>query len=113
MKFCLIISCNPNSSLSYTALKFAESIIKLNYQISTIFFLSDGVYHSLKSNNKEDNFWHDWLKLMTSNNIKLLTCSSANIKRGINIDNHKSDIKIAGLGELIIAMQESQRVIKF
>tara|TARA_R110000868_G_C10444341_1_gene725695 strand:- start:174 stop:515 length:342 start_codon:yes stop_codon:yes gene_type:complete len=113
MKFCLIISCNPSSNLSYTALKFAKSVIKLNHQISTLFFLSDGVYHSLKSNNKEDIFWHDWLKLMAINKIKLLTCSSANIKRGINIDNTSSYIKIAGLGELIIAMQESQRVIKF
>jgi len=112
MKFCIIISCNPNTNLSYTALQFSKSVLDLKHQISLIFFQGDGVYHALKTNNKEDKNWHEWLSLMGHNDIKLINCSSANIKRGLEIKGN-SPIKVAGLGELIIAIKESDKVMKF
>jgi len=112
MKYCIIISCNPNTNLSHTALQFSKSVLDLKHQISLIFFQGDGVYHSLRVNNKDDKDWLEWLNLMSQNNVKLINCSSANIKRGLEIKDN-SLIKVAGLGELIMAIKESDKVMKF
>lgn len=112
MKFSIIISSSPSSNLTNTAIEYSQSILELQHEISLVFFQGDGVYNALRSNNKEDEVWQNWLKLLQDKNIKLLSCSSANIKRGL-ILNKDSIIKISGLGDLIMAMQESDKVIKF
>lgn len=103
MKYSIIISCNPNTESSNQAFEFIKSLLATNNQILIIFFQGDGVYHALNS---------EWLNLTKNQNINLVNCSTASIKRNLTIDNN-SNIKISGLGELIMAIKNSDKVIKF
>lgn len=128
MLFTLLIHSSPYASQgTLSALHFCRAALKRNHQIQRVFFYGDGVYNANYLNTlpqDEINLTQEWTRLAQEEQIELLICVAAAIKRGImdqqeakryekNDTNCAPAFQIAGLGQLIDACIDSDRVITF
>ena len=128
MKFSVVIYSAPyTSEAAASALRFSETLISEGHDIYRLFFFSDGVHNANKlavTPQDEVNLQAAWDELITSNKLDSVVCVSSAIKRGILDDNEarkhelsseslKPSSKIAGLGQLVDAYINSDRVINF
>lgn len=128
MKFSVVIYSAPyTSEAAASALRFSETLISEGHDIYRLFFFSDGVHNANKlavTPQDEVNLQAAWDELITSNKLDSVVCVSSAIKRGILDDNEarkhelsleslKPSFKIAGLGQLVDAYINSDRVINF
>jgi len=108
-------------------LHFAQQLLIQGHEIYRLFFFGDGVHNANKLavvSQDETHIQQQWDKLITSNNIDSIVCVSSALKRGI-IDLEESNrhelesvslfdsSKIAGLGQLIDASINSDRLVNF
>jgi len=128
MIYTLHITHAPHSSkTAMTALLFARKLVERKHTISRIFFSGDGVYNGNALcivPQDEINIPLAWQKLAQDNDIELIVCISSALKRGI-IDkteaqryekqqhNLLSGFEISGLGQLIEAAVNSDRLVTF
>ncbi|MCB1616610.1 MAG: sulfurtransferase complex subunit TusD [Pseudomonadales bacterium] len=128
MKFTLVIQSSPvNTEGSLTALRFAEALIANNQQIYRVFLTSDGVLNTsalTQMPQGENNLPELWHKFAKDNHIEIVACISAALKRGVinsaeanryqkESSNMFDDTVLAGLGEYVDALKESDRVVCF
>ena len=128
MKFSLLVMAAPYSTQSHlSALKFAKACLASNHQIYRIFFYNDGVLSAsqLQSPPQDEiNIHHEWQALAQNNNIDLVTCIAAALKRGIldkdearryQKDQHNisEPFELSGLGQLLDAQIHSDQVVTF
>jgi tRNA 2-thiouridine synthesizing protein D len=112
---------------SLSAYHFAQAALKSGHTIYRVFFYHDGVYNASNINIVPQNE-HDipklWADLATANNIDLIVCIAAALRRGIvNEDEAKryelptSNVRkpfvLSGLGQLVEAGIQSDRLITF
>ncbi len=128
MKYSLLILAAPYSTQSVgTALRFCKAAIASQHQIERVFFYHDGVNcGNLLSSPPSDevDLPEEWRQLATENNIDLVLCVASALRRGI-LDskeatrydkpsaNTQAPFEISGLGQLIDACQQSDRMITF
>lgn len=128
MKFSIVVYAAPYSSQAAgSALQFAKCLLNEGHEIYRLFFFSDGVHNSNKliiAPQDEQNIPSEWHKLIENFEIDSVACVSSAIKRGILneqearryelSDNTLMDSsEIAGLGQLIDAMMNSDRTVHF
>ena len=128
MKFSLVINGAPWSSPSaLSALHFAEAALASGHQIYRLFFYQDGalVGSSLcVPPQDEEDIPARWQVFIQENDLDAVVCAASALKRGIldNAENERygksgSNLRqgfaISGLGQLIDAAQQSDRVINF
>jgi len=128
MKFAIVIYAAPYSSqAAQTALYFARAVLSQGHEIYRVFFFGDGVHNtnSLAVVAQDDqNLQRAWDKLIRDNSIDSIVCVTSAIKRGIldaaeakryNLKNVSllDSSEIAGLGQLIDATTNSDRVVNF
>lgn len=128
MKFTLVIYSAPYSNeAANSALRFAHSLIDEGHDIYRLFFFSDGVHNASRmaiSAQDEINIPAQWHELISRYELDSVACVSSAIKRGI-LDTREASryeldtvsindsTEIAGLGQLIDASLNSDRVISF
>lgn len=128
MKFSIVIYSAPYSSESAgTALRFAKSLIEQGHELYRLFFFGDGVHNTSKLTvvaQDELNLQQQWNELIQEHSIDSVICVSSALRRGVlnqtEADRHERGMasafessEVAGLGQLIDATLNSDRVINF
>lgn len=128
MKISIVINGAPYSSPSaLSALQFAESVLASGHEIYRLFFYQDGVLNASSlcvPPQDEVDIPARWESLIRENNIDAVVCAASALKRGIldkaeaeryekPADNLRPGFIISGLGQMIDASQQSDRLISF
>ena len=128
MKFSLAIYAAPYSSqASATALKFAQTLLADGHELYRVFFYGDGVHNGSQLNQPpqdESNLHLDWQLLAKKHQLDLVVCIAAALRRGIldqgeakryqkHADNLGEPFELSGLGQLVDACVNSDRIITF
>lgn len=128
MKLSLAIYGAPGSSQAPdTAYLFAEAALAAGHEIYRLFFYMDGVHNATvlaTPPQDEQNIPERWSELIKEHNIDAVVCIAAALRRGV-LDQSEADryeksasnladgFTLSGLGQLIDAGIESDRLITF
>ena len=128
MKFGILVSEGPYThQAADTAYNFATAAIEKGHEIMRIFFYHDGVNNGtrLTTPPQDDrNIVNRWTELAEKHNIDLVVCVAAAQRRGIadadeakrnkkDADNIAPGFRISGLGQLIEAGIQCDRLVTF
>ena len=115
------------TSASINALCFTQAALASGHQVICVFFYQDGVYNSTDLSlpaYDENDVISDWKQLAQSNQVPLVNCVSAALRRGIvgEQDAHDNGLShwnvgksfiMGGLGELVTGIESADRLISF
>ncbi len=128
MKFSILVSEGPYThEAADTAYNFTKAALEKGHEIFRIFFYHDGVNNGtrLATPPQDDrNIVNRWSTLAQEHDIDLVLCVAAAQRRGIadadearrngkDADNMAPGFRISGLGQLIEAGIEADRLITF
>ena len=128
MKFAIIVYGAPYSSEGcLTALKFTEAVLNEGHEVLRVFFYHDGVYTAnrlIAPPQDEPDVAAMWETLGQDNGLDLVACIASCLRRGIideneasrygkKNDNLREGFSISGLGQLIDAALNADRLITF
>ncbi|MCY4128768.1 MAG: sulfurtransferase complex subunit TusD [Gammaproteobacteria bacterium] len=121
MQISILVQGSPTSTRAcHTALDFANSVVDSEHDIFRVFFYQDAVTigaRYLDTSPDEPNLQSRWVALGKHQNFELVLCVSAAQRRGISQDVDHDTIAdgfaVSGLGQLIEAMLESDRLVSF
>lgn len=117
MKFGILVNEGPfTHQASDSAYRFAAAAIGKGHEVSRVFFYNDGVYNSnrLSEPQTDDrNLVTLWSELAKENNIDLVVCIAAALRRGIKDEVLQDGFRISGLGQLVEAGIENDRLVVF
>ncbi|PIE43077.1 MAG: sulfurtransferase complex subunit TusD [Gammaproteobacteria bacterium] len=128
MKYSIVINHSANQSDSpSTALAFAKELIHQKHQIYRVFLYQQAVelaneYQQLATD--EEDISTQWRLFSEEHNLDVVVCIAAALRRGVvdkneaerytkNGNNCTEHFELAGLGQLIDAVVQSDRVISF
>lgn len=125
MKLNILINAAPTTESAYTAYRFVETALKQGHIITQVFFYQEAVHTAsrpLIPPADEPHLHTLWVDLAHTYALDLLVCVAAALRRGV-IDQAQAKhpgestvavpFQMAGLGQLIEAMNESDRCITF
>lgn len=128
MKITVVVHTAPWShQASSTALRFCEAALQAGHDIRQLFFYYDGVHNaSALAVPAQDEFDIPaaWQNLIRQHDIDTVACVSSALKRGIlnagearryerDASNLSTAVDLSGLGQLIEATVQSDRVVNF
>jgi tRNA 2-thiouridine synthesizing protein D len=128
MKASIVIYSAPVASQApYQALQFAKAWLNAGNHIERVFFYADAVWTAnagMASPSDEFNACDNWSIWATENNIDLVVCIAAALRRGIvdtaeakrfnrSIHNLAAPFRLGGLGELVEMSLISDRLVSF
>ena len=128
MKFSVVVYAPPYSNeAAASALKFSRAVIAKGLSIYLIYFFSDCVNIAISlaiTPQDEINLQAEWHDLIDEQDIDSVVCVTSGLKRGL-IDSKESEKRnlasssrmssseLSGLGQLIDAYANSDRVLNF
>ena len=128
MKYSLLVLSSPCSGhTSRSAALFARAAIGRGHSVERVFFMDDGVFAGASSRvvpQDDPDPMELWVSLAQEHNTDLVPCISSAISRGL-LDNTEAErydkasstvhpaFAISGLGQLIDAAANSDRLITF
>ena len=128
MKLGILINEGPyQHQASDTALQYVKAAVEKGHEIYRVFFYNDGVNNAtrLASPPQDDrNITKEWSALAKEHNIDMDVCVAAAQRRGIldkgeaerngkDSDNIEEGFRISGLGQLVEAGIQADRLITF
>lgn len=128
MKFSIQVNEGPyQHQASDTAYQFTKAAIAAGHEIFRVFFYHDGVNNATRlavPPQDDRNIAKQWSELATANNLDMVVCIAAAQRRGImdadeakrqglDADNLIEGFRISGLGQLIEAGIEADRLVVF
>ncbi len=128
MKFSIQVNEGPyQHQASDTAYQFTKAALAAGHEIFRIFFYHDGVNNATRlavPPQDDRNVAKQWSELAIANNLDMVVCIAAAQRRGImdadeakrqglSADNIAEGFRISGLGQLIEAGIESDRLVVF
>ena len=128
MIFSINVQSPPYSTqASYTAYQFCKAVLAQGHQLHRIFFYQDGIYCASRlaaPPQDELNLYTEWQNLAKENEIELVVCIAAALRRGIlnqeesiryqkDAHNLAEGFILGGLGQLIEAAANSDRMVTF
>jgi tRNA 2-thiouridine synthesizing protein D len=128
MKFGILVNEGPyNHQASDTAYQFTKAALEGGHEVSRVFFYHDGVNNGtrLTTPPQDDrNIQKRWTELAQKHNLDLVVCIAAAQRRGIvdqdekkrqgkDADNLAPGFRISGLGQLIEAGIQADRLMAF
>lgn len=117
MKIGILINEGPYThEATESAYLFARAAIEKGHQVSRVFFYHDGVNNSSRLTEPPQDDRHivnRWTKLAQDHNIDLVVCVAAALRRGIKDENLAPGFRISGLGQLIEAGIQAERLVTF
>jgi tRNA 2-thiouridine synthesizing protein D len=128
MIFTIVVHSAPYSTEApASAFRFVKAAIDSGHEIYRLFFFGDGVHSANRLTvvaQDDVNWQRQWDELITQHKLDAVVCVSSAIKRGVVNDSesqrHELDAvslidnaQIAGLGQLVDAALQSDKVINF
>lgn len=117
MKFGILVNEGPfNHQASDSAYQFAKAAIEKGHEIFRVFFYYDGVLNATKFSEPQSddrNVVKNWQKLAADHKVDLVVCVAAGLRRGIVDGSLAEGFRISGLGQLIEAGIQSDRMVAF
>jgi len=128
MKLSIQINEGPyNHEASNTALNFVRAAVEAGHEVFRVFFYHDGVNNGTRYTTPpqdDRNIVASWSEIAKANNIDLVVCVAAAQRRGIvdegeqqrngkDGNNIADGFRISGLGQLIEAGIQSERLVVF
>ncbi len=117
MKLSIVINEGPyQHQASDTAYLFCRAALAKEHEIFRVFFYHDGVNNAsrLTEPPQDDrNIVARWSKLAQEHGIDLVVCVAAALRRGIKDENLAQGFRISGLGQLVEAGIQADRLVTF
>jgi len=128
MKFGILVNEGPyQHQASDSAYQFTKAALESGHEIFRVFFYHDGVNNATRLSvppQDDRNVSENWSKLAKEHNLDLVVCVAAALRRGIldaneakrngkDSANLQEGFRISGLGQLIEAGIQSDRLIVF
>ncbi|MDH5230629.1 MAG: sulfurtransferase complex subunit TusD [Gammaproteobacteria bacterium] len=128
MKFGILVNEGPYThQASDSAFQFTKAALEKGHEIFRVFFYHSGVNNGtrLTTPPQDDrNIVNNWSELAAAHNLDLVVCVAAAQRRGIvdpdeakrnskDADNIAPGFRISGLGQLIEAGIQSDRLVVF
>jgi len=128
LKFSVLVSEGPYThQASDTALQFTKAALEKGHEIFRVFFYHDGVNNGTRLTvppQDDRNLQQCWTELGQKYNLDLVVCIAAAQRRGIldeseakrqgkDANNIAPGFRISGLGQLIEAGIEADRLVVF
>lgn len=117
MRFVLLVLTPPDMGASARhALKFAEATIAGGHSIGCVFFFDAGALTAASgaaAAQDEEDIRHGWSGLASQQGLDLVACVASAQRFGIEEHAVAPGFSIAGLGSLIEATANADRVITF
>ena len=128
MKFAVVVNEGPyQHQASHTAYHFTRSVLEKGHRVVRVFFYHDGVNNGTcltAPPQDEPHIVNLWSRLSRDNDLDLVACVAAAQRRGIMDERERArhelpaanlapGFRIAGLGQLIEAAIEADRLLVF
>ena len=117
MKIGVLVNEGPyNHQAADTAYQFARAALSKGHEVQRVFFYNDGVNNANKLTEPPQDdrqIVNRWSKLAEEHGIDLVVCVAAGLRRGLVEDNLAPGFRISGLGQLVEAGIESDRLVVF
>jgi tRNA 2-thiouridine synthesizing protein D len=117
MKIGILINEGPfTHQASDSAYRFAVAALAKGHEIYRVFFYKDGVNNANKLSEPQTddrNLVSLWSELGRENDIDLVVCVAAALRRGIKDEIVKDRFRISGLGQLVEAGIQADRLVVF
>jgi tRNA 2-thiouridine synthesizing protein D len=128
MKFAILVNEGPyQHQAADSAYQFAKAALEKGHEIFRIFFYHDGVNNATRLTippQDDRNVVERWTKLAQDHNLDLVVCIAAAQRRGLldaneakrngkTADNIADGFRISGLGQLIEAGIQADRLVVF
>ena len=128
MKFGILINEGPYThQASDSAYHFTEAVLRAGHEIVRVFFYHDGVYNGTRLSvppQDDRNVSDRWAALAQQHEVELILCVAAAQRRGLldedeakragkDSSNMAEGFQISGLGQLIDAGIQADRLIVF
>ncbi len=128
MQFAILIKSDPNQSPAVrSALMFTRAALEAGHSIQRVFFYQGAVTTAsdmLSPPQNEERVGELWSELAAKYELELVVCIAAAQRRGVwseaeagrlgyKAHNLRADYSISGLGQLIEASIESDRLVSF
>ena len=117
MKFGILVNEGPfTHQASDSAYRFVKAAIEKGHEVPRVFFYHDGVNNAnaLSEPQSDDrNLVKLWGELAESHGVDLVVCIAAALRRGIKEDILASGFRISGLGQLVEAGIDNDRLMVF
>jgi tRNA 2-thiouridine synthesizing protein D len=128
MKFGIVVNEGPYThEASDTAYQFAQAALAKGHEIVRVFFYHDGVNNGTRLTTPPQDDRHitnRWSELAQQHGLDLVVCVAAAQRRGVvdpdeakrhgkNADNIAPGFRISGLGQLIEAAVQADRLVAF
>jgi tRNA 2-thiouridine synthesizing protein D len=117
MKFGILVNEGPyNHQASDSAYQFAKAALEKGHEIYRVFFYYDGVLNATRfaePPTDDRNVGKNWQKLAEQYKLDLVVCVAAGLRRGIVEDSLAPGFRISGLGQLIEAGIQADRLVAF
>ena len=117
MKLGILINEGPfTHQASDSAYRFVQAALVRGHDISRVFFYNDGVYNANRFSSPQSddrNLVKLWSELAKERGIDLVVCVAAALRRGINEDVLQDGFRISGLGQLVEAGIQNDRMVVF
>ncbi len=117
MQFCILIKQPPyERQASVSALNFARAVLAGGHEINRVFFYQGGVMNAstlIEAPQNELQLPSLWAALAQEHNLDLAVCIAAGKRRGVLEKNLHEGFNISGLGQLLDASIEADRLVCF
>ncbi|MTJ81698.1 MAG: sulfurtransferase complex subunit TusD [Telmatospirillum sp.] len=117
MKFAILVNEAPfGHQAAQSALSFARAVLSSGHDLVRVFFYCDGVQNANRlaaPGNGETNLVRDWSRLASDNNVDLVVCIAAGLRRGVRDANLAPGFRISGLGQMVEAAVLADRLVTF
>ena len=117
MKIGILVNEGPfTHQASDSAYCVALAAIEKGHQVSRVFFYNDGVFNAnrLSEPQTDDrNLVSLWSGLGKDHGIDLVVCVAAALRRGISEEILQAGFRISGLGQLVEAGIQNDRLVVF
>ncbi len=117
MKFGVVVNEGPyQHQASDSAYLFCRAVLEKGHEVFRVFFYHDGVNNasSLTEPPQDDrNIVSRWSQLAEEHDVDLVVCVAAALRRGIKEENLAKGFRISGLGQLVEAGIQADRVVTF
>jgi len=128
MKFAIMISEGPYThQASDSAYMFTKAALEKGHEIFRVFFYHDGVNNGTRLTTPpqdERHITNRWVELAKAHNLDMVVCVAAAQRRGIvdadeqkrngkDANNIADQFRISGLGQLIEAGIQAERLLVF
>ena len=117
MKIGIMVNEGPyNHQAADSAYLFAKAAIEKGHKVPRVFFYHDGVNNATKLTEPPTDDRHivnRWTKLADEHGVDLVVCVAAGMRRGIRDENLAPGFRISGLGQLVEAGIQYDRLVTF